>query len=112
MAAAPGQQRLSNSLAIQNLAHDHERVGIKSHIATAAFLLLAVLAVFVYPLTFGPPAPDQKFLSLASILMHLLMAVCLFMASAARLASFLTDWLEPRAMSPSQRLALVCTRLC
>lgn len=83
----------------------------RNQVAVAIFITAAVLAVFVYPLTFGPPAPQQKYLSISSLL-------------AGALAVVITSWQSSlstvgtvelslmHASAPSERLALICTRLC
>jgi hypothetical protein len=73
---------------------------------------IAVLVVFVYPLTFGPPAPQQKQLALFALLMCALAAVLPSLVVGVARPTW--PWLPAgsEASSPSHRLALICTRLC
>jgi hypothetical protein len=78
----------------------------------ALSLAVAVLVVFICPLTFGPPAPQQKRPALFALLMSALAAVlALLRATLAR-----PMWLSPAGANAvstsSERLALICTRLC
>lgn len=85
----------------------------ESQFAVAVFAALAVLAVFVCPLTFGPPAPHQKHSPIASLLACALCAAVALIRTLPAIAVSLFESLHPvEAIAPSERLALICTRLC
>lgn len=77
----------------------------------AVWMALAILLVFVCPLTFGPPAPQQKLLHIAALLACALAATAGFVGLLAA-----TDAFEmARRVVPtesSRRLALICAFLC
>jgi hypothetical protein len=76
----------------------------------AVFVALAVLAIFVYPLTVGPAAQHQGLSTFSLLLSGALTAV---LASLQLFASEHTiQPLAKRACARSERLALHCTRLC
>lgn len=83
-----------------------------AQLVTAIFVVLAVLAVFIYPLTFGPPAPSQKIPVLAKLLSALLAVVCLLYGAATCRSSFVEGLFSVQARESCARLALNCTRLC
>ncbi len=86
---------------------------MKTEIKFAIVMLvtLAILAVFISPLTFGPPAPHQKQSSLAHLLAFAFVLCALLLAPLALTASFATSSPDERD-STSDRLALICSRLC
>jgi hypothetical protein len=86
-------------------------VTTQNQFTIVVFVALAMFIVFICPMTFGPPAPQERKSSLASLLAFActLFAVLLVRSafSAARFTSF------PDEQRPSfDRLALICTRLC
>ena len=81
------------------------------HLSVAILVAMALLAVFIYPLTFGPPAPLQK-QSLVSLLLACLLPVILVIAPTAALPLVPLDPSFAPVSRPSERLALICIRLC
>ena len=77
----------------------------------AIFVALAILAVFIYPLTFGPPAPQQKLFGALSLLFSAIAAIPLLFATAAR-AHCMWQAVAVAPSTTSERLALSCARLC
>ncbi len=86
-------------------------VKAEAQFSVAISVALAIFIVFVYPLTFGPPAPQQK----DSLLTHVLafaFALCAPLVPALAVTAALL--VSPPGDQPltSERLALICTRLC
>lgn len=82
-----------------------------SQVAIAVSVALAVFVVFICPLTFGPPAPQQKKSPLVSLLAFAFTLFSALLARAASLTALHTS--SPDEQQPSwDRLALICTRLC
>jgi hypothetical protein len=85
----------------------------KTQLGIAILLGSAILFVFVCPLTVGPPAPLQKqtqvtlFAALAFALSASVLRLIPHMCTVALFGSF-----PGEERSISDRLALVCTRLC
>ncbi len=77
----------------------------------AILAALAVLVIFVYPLTFGPPAPHQKYLLISLLLACALGAMFPFLPNSLS-AMHIAGVTLMHASAPSERLALICTRLC
>jgi len=79
--------------------------------AIAIFVALAMFVVFICPMTFGPPAPQERKSSLASLLAF---AFTLFAVLLVRSAfSTASSTISPDEQQPSSdRLALICARLC
>lgn len=90
-----------------------EAMVAKTQFVVAILLGSAILFVFVCPLTVGPPAPLQKqtqltlFAALAFVLSASVLRLVPQMCTVALFASF-----PDEERSISDRLALVCTRLC
>jgi hypothetical protein len=88
-----------------------DTVTTQSQIAIAILVALAVFVVFICPLTFGPPAPQQKKSLLASLLAFSFTLFAVLLTRAASDASLRTS--SSNEQQPSwDRLALICTRLC
>jgi hypothetical protein len=85
----------------------------KTQLAVAVLLGSAILFVFVCPLTVGPPAPLQKqtqvtlFAALAFVFTAWVLRLAPRVFTVGVFASF-----PGGERSTSDRLALVCTRLC
>jgi hypothetical protein len=84
---------------------------IPPQLVVATFVAVAILAVFVYPLTFGPPAPHQKNIALAALIACALVALGILLVPLVKL-SVLPLIAVMGADQPPDRLALICTRLC
>jgi hypothetical protein len=86
---------------------------MKKQSVIAILVASAILFVFICPLTVGPPAPLQKqtqvilFAALAFVLTASVLRLVPHICSRALFASF-----PGEERSTSDRLALVCTRLC
>ena len=86
-------------------------VTIQNQFAIAVFVALAMFVVFICPMTFGPPAPQEKKSSLAILLAFAFALVALMLVRAAFSAAWSTN--SPDEQQPvSDRLALICTRIC
>jgi hypothetical protein len=83
----------------------------QSQFAIAGFVAVAMFVVLVCPVTLGPPAPQEKKSSLVSLLAFAITLFALLLVRAAFSAAALT--VSPDEQQPgSDRLALICTRLC
>jgi hypothetical protein len=80
------------------------------HEVVAVLIGLAVLLIFVYPLTFGPPAPQQKLFQIAALLASAMAATVAFIAPMPLARAIEITPLT--ANEPSRRLAFICTFLC
>jgi hypothetical protein len=87
-------------------------VRISNQVAVAIFAALAVLAVFVYPLTVGPPAPQQQKQFPIFVLLAWALAAIVRLVPIAAAVSLLVESPLVVVNKPSERLALICTRLC
>jgi hypothetical protein len=86
-------------------------VTIQNQFAIAVFVALAMFVVFICPMTFGPPAPQEKKSLLANLLAFAFTIFALLLARAAFSAESYA--ISPDEQQPSSdRLALTCTRLC
>jgi hypothetical protein len=81
-----------------------------TQIVIAAVGVMTVFVVFIYPLTFGLPAPHQK-KSSAPTLLALAVAFCALLISRA-VWTVLSTASPDQSASHSDRLALICSRLC
>jgi hypothetical protein len=86
-------------------------VGTNIQVAAAMLVVMAVLFVFLCPLTFGPPAPQQKHSSILVLLATVLAAIGPLVSTVSTTASTLQFGFV-RMNTPSERLALFCSRLC
>lgn len=97
-------------LEIENFTHDDW--SMRSRLQVVAWILgIALLIVVIYPWTSVLPAPHVKYSALLSILS------CVLCAVFAAIASFSCFRFSSIAViseqhSQSERLALICTRLC
>ncbi|MFB3915379.1 MAG: hypothetical protein ACE14M_01525 [Terriglobales bacterium] len=83
---------------------------LENHVGVAVFVGIAVLMVFVYPLTVGPPAPQQRQMALATLLACALAAfLMLFPAVVSAPVHYVGSRFDA---DPPDRLALICSRLC